>query len=73
LVSLPVHAAAGGGVFFDTLREAAITRTIDGSLVVNSSSMGVGLGFYMIPLAMYFESWAIYRAATPTGMERGSK
>lgn len=59
-VSLPVTGEAAGGVFFDTFKEASIVRANDGSLLVKSSSLGVGLGFYIIPLAAGFETLARY-------------
>jgi len=60
LLSLPVYASAGGGMFFDTFRETAIMPTTDGSILVKYRGTGIGLGFYLIPLTMKFESWALY-------------
>lgn len=61
-LSLPVYASTGGGIFFDAFRETAIMPTKDGALLVKSSSKGFGLGFYLIPLTMKFETWALYPA-----------
>jgi len=60
LVSLPVYAEASAGVFFDAFRETAIVPATDGSIIVKFGSTGFGLGFYVIPVAMRFESWALY-------------
>lgn len=65
LLSLPVYAQASSGIFFDTLRETAIMPATDGSLIVKFGSTGVGLGFYLIPVAMRFESWALYPSISP--------
>lgn len=61
-LSLPVYAEAQGGVFITALRDTAMMRADNGSLIVKSSDAGVGLGFYIIPLAMRFETWSLYAA-----------
>lgn len=60
VVSLPVYAQAMGGAFFSTFRTVAIMPAVDGSILVKDGNIGVGLGFYFIPVAMKFEGWALY-------------
>jgi hypothetical protein len=60
-VSLPVTGDVGGGVFFETFRSAMVMRASDGSLLVKTSSLGLGMGFYLIPLAAGVEGLARYR------------
>ncbi len=62
-VSLPATGDAVSGVFFDTFRSAAVMRASDGSLLVKTSGLGVGLGFYLIPLAAGVEGLAWYPRA----------
>jgi len=60
-VSLPATGQAVAGVFFDTFKSAMVMRASDGSLLVKTSSLGVGLGFYVIPLAAGMEGMAHYK------------
>ena len=59
-VSLPARGQAQAGIFFDVFNSAAVMRASDGSLLVKTSGLGVGLGFYLIPLAGSMEGLGRY-------------
>ena len=64
-VALPVYATADMGVFFDGFRTGRFTPARDGALQAAYSSTSMGLAFYLIPIAMRFESVALYPRVNP--------